>query len=224
MTPEIVHFLPELESRIPGFTSPPSPSAPPDKRRLFHALATFVAHLAALQPVVMVVEDLHWSDDVSLELLLFLARRLTGQPVLLLLTYRSDEVEPSLRHFLAEIDRGRLATELAPQRLTVGEVGAMLRAILQSERPVRADLVAAIHGLTEGNPFFVEEVLKSLLAVGEAPMPSTSGTPERSRAADSAQRAGCGAAPNGAMRPVSRHLLALAAIAGGALISRCCKS
>ena len=91
----------------------------------------------------------------------------------------------------------------------------MLRAILRSERPVRADLVAAIHGLTEGNPFFVEEVLKSLLAVGEAPAAVDawdSGTVSELRiprtVQDAVQRR------TARLRPESRHLLELAAIVG----------
>src|SRR5438045_2399771 len=74
------------------------------------------------------VEDLHWSDVISLEFLHYLARRCATHPLLLLLTYRSDEVRPSLRHFLAQLDRERLAQECTLARLTREEVEAMLRA------------------------------------------------------------------------------------------------
>jgi len=81
----------------------------------------------------IVIEDIHWCDDTSLEFLLHFARRIASrnapQPVLLLLTYRSDEVHPALQHFLAELDRARLATELNLGRLAAVEVGEMIRAI-----------------------------------------------------------------------------------------------
>src|SRR5262249_6527064 len=122
VAPEIVHLLPELAPRLLGVAPLPAPASPPDRRRLFHAVATVFSQLAAVRRVVVVIEDLHWSDDASMELVLFLARRLDGQPILLLLTYRDDEVTPSLRHFLAEVDRGRLATDMVVPRLTAAEV------------------------------------------------------------------------------------------------------
>src|SRR5438093_1406420 len=81
----------------------------------------------------------------------FLAARLGALPVLLLLTYRTDEVAPALERLLAELDRGRLATELTLGPLDRDGVGAMLRAILQPEVP-HAPFVDAIATLTDGNP------------------------------------------------------------------------
>jgi predicted ATPase len=79
--------------------------------------------------------------------------------VLVLLTYRSDEVNAALRHFLAELDRERLATEFVLTSLTTGEIDAMLKAIFGQSRPTRAEFLDAISEITEGNPFFIEEVL-----------------------------------------------------------------
>src|SRR5207249_8396315 len=116
---------------------------------------------------LVVLEDLHWSDDTSLEFLLHLARRVPRHPVLLLLTYRTDEPHPGLEHFLAELERERLATELPLPRLTEADLDAMLRAILGPERRPRAAFRAAMYALTDGNPFFVEEILKSLAFAGD---------------------------------------------------------
>ena len=164
---ELVKLLPELATLLPnlGPTTPLEPEQ--EKRRLFQALAQFLMRLAARQPLFVVVEDLHWSDDTSLEFLLYLARRITSQPIFLLLTYRSDEAHPGLGHFLAGLDRERLATELALAPLTLAEVDEMLHAIFDLTRSVRAEFLDALYALTEGNPFFVEEVLKSLIAAGE---------------------------------------------------------
>src|SRR5262249_10556855 len=108
-----------------------------------------------------------WCDDTSLEFLLTLARRVPARPILLLLTYRSDEVQPALRHVLATLDRERPATELALTRLAPPEVDALIRATFPQPPPAAADFPAAVVELTEGNPFFIEEILKSLLAAGE---------------------------------------------------------
>ena len=163
LLPDVIHLFPDLT------VLPPLPSLDPEqeKRRLFAALAHFFLSQAAEQPLLLVVEDLHWSDNTSLELLQYLARRCATQPLLVLLTYRSDEVRPTLSHWLAELDREHLGQEVALTRLTRSETGAMLGAIFALERPVQAAFLDAIYTLTEGNPFFIEEILKSLIAAGE---------------------------------------------------------
>jgi DNA-binding CsgD family transcriptional regulator/Flp pilus assembly protein TadD len=163
LLPDVVHQFPDLT------VLPPSPSLDPEqeKRRLFAALAHFFLSQSAERPLLLVVEDLHWSDDTSLELLQYVARRCATQPLLVLLTYRSDEVRPTLSHWLAELDREHLGQEVALTRLTRSETGAMLRAIFALGRPVQAAFLDAIYTLTEGNPFFIEEILKSLIAAGE---------------------------------------------------------
>jgi hypothetical protein len=110
--PELVKLLPELATQLPGL-APTAPLEPEqEQRRLVQALVQFVAGLARVQPVLLVIEDLHWSDDTSLEVLLHLARRIANQPILLLLTYRTEDLHPSLSHFLAELDRGRLVRDV----------------------------------------------------------------------------------------------------------------
>ena len=88
-------------------------------------------------------------------------------PVLILLTYRGDEVRPNLRHFLAQLDRERLPLEISLVRLTRDEVEAMLRAIFALLRSVQLDLPDPIYALTKGNSFFIEEILKSLIMAGD---------------------------------------------------------
>jgi predicted ATPase len=112
------------------------PSLPPldpehEKRRLFAALAQFFLRQATKQPVLMIVEDLHWSDQTSLEFLHSLARHCAASSLLVLLTYRSDEVHPSLSHFLAHLDRERLAQELALAPLNRSEVSCQGRCITE---------------------------------------------------------------------------------------------
>jgi DNA-binding CsgD family transcriptional regulator len=170
-TSELVKLLPELGPLLPD-TVPTPPLAPEqEKRRHFQTLTRFLLQ-GGDRPgttLLVIVEDLHWCDDTSLEFLLYFARQIAAQPVWLLLTYRHDEAQthPALRHFLADLDRERLASELLLQPLPQAGVEAMIRAIFEQPHPVRPEFAEAIHSLTDGNPFFVEETLKSLVASGD---------------------------------------------------------
>lgn len=167
---ELIRLLPDLALLFPQLVpllQPQTLNPEQQKRRLFTVLMHFFSSQAAQQPVLFIVEDLHWCDESSLEFLLYLARHGTSQPFFFLFTYRREETSPLLSHWLAQLDRERLAQELALVRLSHTEVDAMLQAIFAAPRPVPGALVSTIYALTEGNPFFVEEMLKSLIAAGE---------------------------------------------------------
>ena len=171
---ELHHLLPDVVSVPPNLAPLSTPDPEQQKRRLFTALAQFFTGQATKQPVLLVIEDIHWSDDTSLEFLHYLARRCAASPLLILLTYRSDEVHPSLSHFLAYLDRERLAQEFPLAPLTRSDVSAMLYAIFDLRRSVftvprfvQGELLDAMYTLTEGNPFFIEEILQSLIAAGD---------------------------------------------------------
>src|ERR1700680_1460021 len=163
LLPELALLFPDLAT----FPTPPSVDPEEERRRLFAAMTHFVTEQAAQHPVLLVVEDIHWCDDLSLDLLLHLARRCRQVPLLLLVTYRSDELQPRLRQWLAMLDRERLAQECALERLSRTEVAAMLHAMLETKQEVDADLLNALYTRSEGNPFFIEELLKSLMTTGE---------------------------------------------------------
>src|SRR6266702_5699025 len=167
---EFSRFLPDVAPLLPQHTPlwvPSSLDPEQEQRRLFALLLHFFTRAATHQPLLFIVEDLHWSDESSLELLLFLARGCRHLPILFVLTYRSDEVSPELRHSLAEFDREHLAQDFSLQRLARADVDAMLQAIFAMHQAVHTGLLESIYQLTEGNPFFIEEVLKSLNATGE---------------------------------------------------------
>jgi predicted ATPase/DNA-binding CsgD family transcriptional regulator len=163
-------LLPDIGHLLPVGISPPMLTLldpEQEKRRRFEILSHFLTSQTRVRPVLLVVEDLHWCDDTSLEFLHYLARRCSTHPLLLLLTYRSDEVRPRLRHFLAQMDRERLTQEIPLAGLTRDEVDTMLHAIFALPRSARLELSDPVYTLTEGNPFFVEETLTSLIASGE---------------------------------------------------------
>ena len=166
-------LLPDLLPQLSDLPSPPSPGPEQEKRRLFATLAQFFLRQASKQPVLLIVEDLHWSDQISLEFLHYLARRCTASPLLILLTYRSDELQPDLSHFLAHLDRERLAQEFALAPFSRSGMYAMLSAIFALRLSAFAapplaqgEMLDTIYSLTEGNPFFIEELLKSLIETG----------------------------------------------------------
>lgn len=164
---ELHQLLPDLVPLPTDLALPSSVDPEQEKRRLFTALAEFFTDQAKRQPLLLVIEDIHWSDDISLEFLHYLARRCPTQSLLILLTYRSDEVHPGLKHFLAQLDRERIAHEISLAPLTRSEVDAMLRAIFALPRTARLELPDSIYALIEGNPFFIEEILKSLMMAGD---------------------------------------------------------
>jgi tetratricopeptide (TPR) repeat protein len=114
----------------------------------------------AQRPVVLVIEDIHWIDRSSLDLLSFLVHNQQAAGALLcVVTYRSDELERAhpLRRSLAELDRIAWTRRMELSRLTRRGVGSLVGAIAGAEPP--ASLVAEIHQRSEGNPFFAEVLL-----------------------------------------------------------------
>ena len=166
LTDAFFPLLPDLLPQPSEHPLLPPLDAEQEKRRLFAGLTHVFTSQTDTSPLLLVIEDLHWSDDTSLEFLHYLARRCASHPFMLLLTYRSEEVHPVLQHLLAQLDRERLAGEYVLAHLTRSEVEAMLQAIFVEQRGIPDELRELLYTLTDGNPFFIEEVLKSLLTSG----------------------------------------------------------
>jgi predicted ATPase len=158
VAPELARLVPEIEARLGPLT--PNPSLPPDQERLrlFDNLARFFRSLAPTHGLLIVLDDLHWADQDTLSLLHYLLHRLREARILMLAAYR--EVELDRAHPLSA------ATRVALGRLSAQETGAMLAALL-GEANASPELGEAIHRETDGNPFFIEEVVKSLVEQGE---------------------------------------------------------
>ncbi|NTU77989.1 MAG: AAA family ATPase [Chloroflexales bacterium] len=163
---ELAPLLPDLVHPLPDLPPPPTLDTGQQQRRLFNALTVCLTATAS-QPVLLVVEDLHWCDESSLDFLLYLLRHPGVWSLLLVGTFRSDEVDPRLGRWLAQLERERLAQELQLAPLSRDEVAAMIRTIFALPRSVRLETLDTVYRLTEGNPFFVEELLKALIAAGD---------------------------------------------------------
>lgn len=161
----------DLTALLSGQQTQAADHAEQTKRLLFTALADFLldwphSQRTTQHPQLILLEDLHWCDESSLEFLLHWLRHLPTAPILLLVTYRSDEPHPALSHFLAEVERRRLGTDIELARFQQDETVAAIRAIFGQQK-VRAEFATALQVLTDGNPFFVEETLKSLVTAGD---------------------------------------------------------
>src|SRR5579884_8431 len=169
---DIFPLLPELvaeQSIRPSLLEPEQ-----EKRRIFAVLTKFFIDLSIRSPILIVVEDVHWSDDTSLDFLHYLARHSSSRAILLFVTYRHDEMRPGLRSWLSQFNRERLAQEIQLLPLERNEVDMMLSAIfeerhtaIEMRRFLHGELLDVLYAMTEGDPFFVEEIIGSLKAAGD---------------------------------------------------------
>jgi tetratricopeptide (TPR) repeat protein len=165
--PEVARLMPELRRLFPDIPSPPELPPEQERRYLFNGMRDFLARVGRAQPLLLILDDLHWADDSTLLLLQHIAQQLQEMPVLILGTYRDVELDVArpLARTLEELLRQRLAHRIALRRLPQDSVSAMLRALSGQEPP--KPLVESIYSETEGNPFFVEEVFQHLAEEGK---------------------------------------------------------
>jgi DNA-binding CsgD family transcriptional regulator/tetratricopeptide (TPR) repeat protein len=150
----LARLLPELAPEV----APGPPGEELQKAQLLeHVLGTF-SRLSAVRPVMIVVEDLHWADQSTLDLTAFLVRSMRDARVLLAITYRSDELHRRhpARPLIASWERMRTVQRIALDRFDRAEVAAQLTAIFESRlAPSVAD---AVFDRSGGNAFLVEEL------------------------------------------------------------------
>jgi tetratricopeptide (TPR) repeat protein len=162
----VAQLIPEVADALPDL--PALPVLEPELARFqfFDAVSTLLRAASRATPVVVVVDDLHWADHSSLVLLQFLTRELGAARLLLIGTYR--DIEGNRRHPLndtpAEVVREPVTTRLVLQGLGQAEVARCIFEVTGAEPA--GDLVAVVHDRTEGNPFFVMEVVRLLAAEG----------------------------------------------------------
>ncbi|HET8524939.1 MAG TPA: AAA family ATPase, partial [Thermomicrobiales bacterium] len=214
---DLYPLLPDLAPRPDDAALQPLIAAEHQRRQLLAVLVQLFLHHASRQPLLVVIEDLHWSDDDSLDWLHMLIRRAAGHPLLIVLTLRPDEVGPALQRWLDLLNRDRLIDELSLPALSIDDVAAMLVAIFSLSQPVQREFLEPLYDLSQGNPFVVEELLKSLVEAGEivytengwSRNPIERLRPRIPRSVQHAVQQRCVG-----LREDARHLLRLAAVAG----------
>src|SRR6516225_9489078 len=162
---DIAQIVSEVRRRLPGI-APPSASVAEEQAqfRLFDAVVTFLLNASRREPLVVVLDDLHFGDRGSLALLEFLAPQLGRARLLVVATYRDSElhVHRSLVQTLGELARVQPPRRIVLRGLTRAEVARYV-AMTTGVEP-DDELVDAIHTKSEGNPFFVAEIVRLLRA------------------------------------------------------------
>jgi class 3 adenylate cyclase len=165
---EIAKLAPEVETKVGPLTPGPRLGANEERLRLFDAVARLLQQLAAASGLLLFIDDLHWADQGTINLLHYLLRRLRHERVLLLTCYREVELDRAnpLAPALVEWNRERLATRLPLGRLGRAATASLLATLFRQET-ISAEFVEVIQRETEGNPFFIEEVIKALIEQGQ---------------------------------------------------------
>ncbi len=163
--PEVALLVPELRDHVPAAGAHPALGPEAARYRLFEAVSDFFLRLSGTSEatgLLLCLDDLHWADRSTLLLFQHLARKLRDARFLVVAAFRTEEVDRSRPLFdvLAELAREQQDQRLTLSRLSPKETGALV-ASLSGGTPVAA-LVQAIHDQTEGNPFFVQEVVRHL--------------------------------------------------------------
>ncbi len=161
-------IIPEL---IPGHHVPILPPLPveQEKHRFFEALTRLLIAVSAQTPLVLFLDDLHWVDDETLEVLTYLVRQISTEKILLLVTYRAEEISsnPLFLKFLTSIQRSSSRAILLSHLSNADLVGLFLKMKAGDQTLSEMEQLAQrIYEGTQGNPLFVVEFLQALLEKG----------------------------------------------------------
>ncbi len=164
VAPILATILPELTRRLgevkTGYALPPEQA----RLRLYEAVGAFLAAIAQAAPLVLILDDLHWTDHATLDLLCYVARHQVQARLLLVGSYREGEVADHIgfQRAIAELTRLRLLTTIPIGPLAERETQQLAAELLGG--PVEPTVLRRLQQQSEGNPFFAEELLRGWLA------------------------------------------------------------
>ena len=164
---EVSKLVPELKQKLGNLPQSFSIEPGQERDRLFETVSQFITNISKEAPLLVVLDDLQWTDQSSLLLLHYLARGIYKVPLLILGAYRDTYVDDKhpLSAVLTELNRERLLQSVQLKRLSFNDASEMVRRILELE-DVSREFCELIYEKTRGNPFFIEEVIKSLREEG----------------------------------------------------------
>ncbi len=164
---EIARLVPEVLEKRPELENTDAFASDQEQARLFGATARFLAELSTSWPLLLILEDLQWAGESTLQLLHYLAHHLTSHRVLMIGTFRLEEME--LHHLVLDLQRRltreRLAESLQLSRLPPAAAEAMV-VEMSGAGEAAIPLAERLYRETEGNPFFLIETAKSLFEMG----------------------------------------------------------
>jgi class 3 adenylate cyclase/tetratricopeptide (TPR) repeat protein len=164
--PEVATLVSELRLRFADLPASPPLDGDAERMRLFEGVCAFVRNAAADEPLVLLLDDLHWADKPSLLMLQYMVRRLRRDRVLIVGTYRDVELDRThpLADAVASLRHEHLYDRVLLRGLSADEVKALIDAVDNADSPL--PFAELIHRETEGNPFFVAEILRNLVETG----------------------------------------------------------
>ena len=167
MAGEVVKLAPQLADKL-GYIQP-NPGLEPaaERARLLDQISAFLLNIAYDQPTILILDDLHFTDPGSLEILGTLFRQIRGASLMVAGAYRDVALSYAnpVNRLINALEADRLVTRISLRRLPQSGVKQMLEALLGSK--VSRKFIRAIYQATEGNPLFVEELIKSLVVDGQ---------------------------------------------------------
>jgi predicted ATPase len=165
---ELAKLAPEIETRLGALPVNPQLSANEERLRLYDHVARLVQSLSIENGLILFIDDIHWADQGTLNLLHYILRNLRSDRVMVLACYREVELDRRLPFTasLVEWNRERLAARISLNRLGLEEVRQLLGSLFGQEN-ISLEFTESVFRETEGNPFFIEEVIKSLIEQGQ---------------------------------------------------------
>ena len=163
---EVARIVPEIRDKLGALPEPPSGDPEEQRWRLLQAVTGFLRNASQVQPLLLVLEDLHDADRCTLDLLVHISRNLEGARLLIVGTYRDVEVDRQhpLSNALADLRRINTFLRVPLRGMTADEVQRMMAAVAQRDIPW--PFAELVHRQTEGNPLFVQEMLRYLVEEG----------------------------------------------------------
>jgi class 3 adenylate cyclase/tetratricopeptide (TPR) repeat protein len=166
---DVAKLVSEIRQRLPDLPQAPQVEPEQERYRLFESVTSFLVNASRSNPIMLLLDDIHWADKPSLLLLQHLARRVPSSRLVVVCTYRDVELDRRhpLSEALASLRREHAFERVLLRGLNVEEVASMLEAGAQQELgPRGVPLAQAIHRESEGNPFFIEEIVRHLIETG----------------------------------------------------------
>jgi serine/threonine protein kinase/tetratricopeptide (TPR) repeat protein len=154
----LCRLVPELKAR--GYPEAPALDPMSEKFRIFEHVSRWIEKVATVQPLVICLEDLHWADPATLELLGFFTQDIRDSPVLLIGTFRDDELSP--QNPLLDLVEEKLAQLLVLSPLDEQEVNELISAMF-GRVALSEDFIGQVYSATAGNPYFLAETMKALV-------------------------------------------------------------
>jgi len=165
--PELAHLVPELSEKVPGLRGSETMAPDTEQTHLFQGVVRFLVNLSTDGPLVLILDDLHWATESTLQMVHYLARHLANHRVLMVGTLRPEAMgpQPAVDTLQRQLGREGLVHSLSLAGLSLQAVEAMVAEMSGRGEDV-APLARRLYEETEGNPFFLIEIVNALFEAG----------------------------------------------------------